>query len=81
MKKITLLITFLIFTQLQSQNTVAAGGSHSLFVCNSGSVTASGYNASGQLGNGTTTNTTTPIAVSSLTMLFQLQREINFHFS
>jgi alpha-tubulin suppressor-like RCC1 family protein len=42
---------------------VAAGGSHSLFLLKDGSVWACGNNEFGQLGNGTTTSSTTPVQV------------------
>lgn len=42
---------------------VAAGNAHSLAVASDGSVAAWGYNGVGQLGNGGTTNTLTPVAV------------------
>jgi hypothetical protein len=43
---------------------VAAGGDHSLALGSDGTVYAWGYNAYGQLGNGTTTDSHIPIAVS-----------------
>ncbi|WP_018654574.1 S8 family serine peptidase [Actinomadura flavalba] len=46
---------------------LAAGGSHTLAVKNDGTVRAWGLNGSGQLGNGTTTNSTTPVTVTGLT--------------
>ncbi len=42
----------------------AVGATHALTVTQSGSVLAWGTNNSGQLGNGTTTSTTTPVTVS-----------------
>jgi hypothetical protein len=45
---------------------IAGGGSHSLALTSTGQVLAWGYNVYGQLGNGTTTNSTTPVAVSAL---------------
>ena len=43
---------------------IAGGGYHSLALTSSGQVLAWGYNGYGQLGNGTTTNSSTPVAVS-----------------
>jgi hypothetical protein len=44
---------------------VAAGLYHSLFVKTDGTLWVMGYNGSGQLGNGTTSNTNRPISVAS----------------
>ena len=46
---------------------VAGGEYHSLAVTNTGTVYAWGNNAYGQLGNGTTTNSSTPVQVSTVT--------------
>jgi alpha-tubulin suppressor-like RCC1 family protein len=43
---------------------IAAGGFHSLALTASGQVLAWGHNSSGELGNGTTTNSNTPVQVS-----------------
>ena len=43
---------------------MSAGEAHSLAVCSDGTVAAWGSNANGQLGNGTTTSATTPVAVT-----------------
>src|SRR5450759_699627 len=43
---------------------IAGGGQHSLALTSTGQVLAWGYNGLGQLGNGTTTNSSTPVAVS-----------------
>jgi len=43
---------------------IAGGDNHSLALTLTGGVLAWGLNSSGQLGNGTTTNTSTPVAVS-----------------
>lgn len=68
MKKI---ILFLLFISLQKmmaqQTTIAAGGSHSVFVCGNGTVTGTGLNNLGQIGTGNNTNTLVPVAVSGLT--------------
>ncbi|WP_395739382.1 choice-of-anchor D domain-containing protein [Prosthecobacter sp.] len=44
---------------------IAAGTYHSLAVCSDGTVAAWGYNAYGQLGNSTTTNSSVPVAVTT----------------
>ena len=45
---------------------IAGGGTHSCAVMAGGSVRCWGSNSSGQLGNGTTNNSTTPVSVSTL---------------
>ncbi len=47
----------------------AAGQYHSLALCSDGTLTAWGYNTSGQLGNGSTSNSLVPTAVSQLGVL------------
>ena len=42
---------------------IAAGGNHSLALKSDGTVWAWGYNGSGQLGDGTTTNRRTPTSI------------------
>ena len=42
---------------------IAAGDSHSLALCSDGTLAAWGYNNSGQLGDNTTTNNSSPVAV------------------
>ena len=46
---------------------ISTGGNHSCALLASGSVQCCGFNNSGQLGNGTTTNSGTPVAVSRIT--------------
>jgi|GEM_PF-4765617 len=46
---------------------VAAGGRHSFVLKSDGTVWGWGYNASGQLGDGTTTTRTTPVKINGLT--------------
>ena len=43
---------------------ISGGGWHSLALCSDGTLAAWGWNAYGQLGNGTTTNSNTPVAVN-----------------
>ncbi len=45
---------------------ISAGGVHTCALLNNGSIRCWGYNGSGQLGNSTTTNRTTPVAVNNL---------------
>jgi hypothetical protein len=45
---------------------IAGGDSHSLALTSSGQVLAWGGNSSGELGNGTTTNSSTPVVVNAL---------------
>ncbi|MDD3179012.1 MAG: fibronectin type III domain-containing protein [Opitutaceae bacterium] len=52
---------------LPSTGAVAAGGSHTVTLKSDGTVWAWGYNSYGQLGDGTTTQRTTPVQVSGLT--------------
>jgi alpha-tubulin suppressor-like RCC1 family protein len=47
--------------------TIAGGHSHSLFICNNGTVKAWGKNQFGQLGIGTNTDSNIPVTVNSLT--------------
>lgn len=57
----------LAFGFKSSAQRVAAGGWHSLTVCLDSTVRAFGENASGQLGDGTTTDNSSPLLVSGLT--------------
>lgn len=45
---------------------IATGGSHTCVLMTTGQVQCWGYNGSGQLGNGSTSNATTPVAVTGL---------------
>ncbi len=61
--------SFLFVSGLNSAKgqSIAAGGWHSLVICNDSTVKAFGENASSQLGDGTTTDRNTPVAVAGLT--------------
>jgi hypothetical protein len=48
---------------------IAAGDEHSLALCSDGTVVSWGYNSHGQLGNGNTTGTSIPVAVTTATAL------------
>ena len=70
-KVITQLITGMILGLMPaafSAQTIAAGSEHSLSVCSDSTVKAWGYNFEGQLGDGTSLNSSNvPVSVSSLT--------------
>lgn len=60
---------------------VAGGGTHSVAIGNNGSLWAWGGNASGQLGNGTTTASTTPVQILGSNGLWASQTgNANFSF-
>ena len=77
MKKITLLIAMITFSFAYSQS-IAGGYEYTLFTCGNGTATATGDNSAGQLGNGTTTNTLTPIAISGLTIVIAVSTKDAF---
>ena len=60
------IISVFILQTLQAQR-IAAGGWHSLAVCADSTIKAFGENASGQLGDGTTTDSNIPLTVAGLT--------------
>lgn len=51
---------------------IAAGSGHSIALASNGTVWAWGYNAYGQLGIGSTTNSSTPVQVSGLSNIVQV---------
>jgi alpha-tubulin suppressor-like RCC1 family protein len=53
----------LVSTQMAHSAIVSAGTAHTLFLKNNGTVYATGDNSAGELGNGTTTNSTQPVEV------------------
>ncbi len=67
-KTIVILSLFIFGTFIRvSAQRIAAGGWHSLAVCTDSTVKAFGENATGQLGDNTTTDKSTPVQVSNLT--------------
>jgi alpha-tubulin suppressor-like RCC1 family protein len=62
-------IGWIALGQLQGDlaTSIAAGGHHCLFLLSDGTVRSVGRNNNGQLGDGTTTNRSTPVAVSGIT--------------
>lgn len=71
MKKLYTLVFALAIAgaKISQSQSLSAGGSYSLFVCNDSTVNTWGYNAYGQLGDGTTVNKTIPqqILLSDIT--------------
>ncbi|MBF0428411.1 MAG: chitobiase/beta-hexosaminidase C-terminal domain-containing protein, partial [Magnetococcales bacterium] len=55
-----------VTSQLTNVNTVAAGANHTLAVLKNGTVQTCGLNSSGQLGNDSTVDTSTPVQVKDL---------------
>ncbi len=63
---------------LSEVTAIAAGGNHSLALLRDGTVMAWGYNAFGQLGDGTETNSDVPVAVSSLSEVTAIAAGYNY---
>src|SRR5215210_7760298 len=62
-----LLLGIIAFSNAVNAQTIAAGGWHSLVVCTDGSVKAFGENATGELGNGSNTDSNLPVTPTGLT--------------
>ena len=66
--KLLLLLPLYFSSPTADSQPIAAGDSHSLAVCNDGTVRAWGENVAGELGNGTTSpKDSVPVQVSGLT--------------
>ncbi|MBI4945792.1 MAG: T9SS type A sorting domain-containing protein [Bacteroidetes bacterium] len=59
-------LNFALWGGASFAQTIAAGGYHSLVVCNDKTVQTWGWNFEGQLGNGTNTDSNVPVSISSL---------------
>lgn len=73
--KILIVIIALGFTVMNNSiysQTIAAGGWHSLAVCSDSTVKAFGENASGELGDGTTTDQNIPVSVVGLSSVISV---------
>ncbi|ETR67802.1 MAG: hypothetical protein OMM_11195 [Candidatus Magnetoglobus multicellularis str. Araruama] len=57
---------------LSNVTLIAAGGYHSLALKDNGSFWSWGYNLYGQLGDGTTTNKSSPVKVSGLSQVTKI---------
>lgn len=64
-------------TILSGVTEISAGGSHSHFLKNNGTVWATGFNTNGQLGDGTTVQRTSPVLVNTLTNIIALSNGAN----
>ncbi|MFO0477358.1 MAG: T9SS type A sorting domain-containing protein [Bacteroidota bacterium] len=63
---ITTALSILGSTSITTAQSIACGGWHSLGICNDSTVKAFGENATGQIGNGNTTDQSTPFTVPGL---------------
>jgi alpha-tubulin suppressor-like RCC1 family protein len=61
-----------VIGQTEAIKAIAGGGEHSLALLSDGTVWAWGYNAFGQLGNGTNNNSNIPIQVENLTNIIAI---------
>ena len=73
-KKIILMavIAFIGCSNIVNAQVIAAGGWHSLVVCNDSTVKAFGENATGELGDGTTTDSNIPVTVTGLSSIISV---------
>ena len=55
---------------------IAAGNSHSMVLCSDGTVATWGLNTTGQLGNGTTTQSSTPVGITTTGLSGRIVRRI-----
>ncbi|MCA0430781.1 MAG: T9SS type A sorting domain-containing protein [Bacteroidetes bacterium] len=65
-KTLILSTSFIVGVQCINAQSIACGGWHSLGICNDSTVKAFGENATGQIGNGNTTDQSTPTTVTGL---------------
>jgi alpha-tubulin suppressor-like RCC1 family protein len=70
LKKLSVAVCFSTFLFLINTNSfsqvISCGGNHSIFLCNNGKPMACGDNAYGQLGDGTSTDKSIPVQITSL---------------
>ncbi|WP_240416491.1 cadherin-like beta sandwich domain-containing protein [Paenibacillus periandrae] len=67
--------------EISSTGDIAAGYSHGLLLKTNGTVWAWGRNNNGQLGNGTTSNSSVPMQVPSLTGIIRIVAGYNFNLA
>lgn len=57
------------FSQKLFSQTIACGSAHTIMICNDSTINAWGWNANGELGNGTNVNSSFPVSVNFLTQI------------
>src|SRR6266446_6340483 len=70
---VVLQIVNCILPTISCAQKIACGNGHSLAVCSDSTVRAWGWNAYGQLGNGSNTDSNVPVQVSSLTGIIAIE--------